>query len=92
MIENENKLTIGFTLEGTLGEKYYATTTEEVFNSLGETDVDVIGRQLNVFLKQCGYVRKYDNIFMEDVSDEEYDALADYLEELRSVNGGGDNG
>jgi len=37
-----------------------------------------------VFLKQCGYVRKNDFIFMEDITEEEYEALAVYLDELRS--------
>ena len=60
-------------------------------HELGETDIDFIGDQLNIFLKQCGYARKNDHIFMEDVTEEEWVALADYLEELRrSKEEGGD--
>lgn len=80
---DNNKFTIGFQLENEFGELFTQSSTVEVFRDLGDTDISVIGEQLNCFLKQCGYVRRNDNIFMEDVTDEEYDALADYLEELR---------
>ena len=79
----ENKLTVGFHLENEFGDKYSQESSVEVFTDLGETDLSVIGEQLNCFLKQCGYPRKHDNILMEDITDEEYDALAGYLDELR---------
>lgn len=93
MAENQNKLTIGFNFENEFGDKFSATTTAQVFNDLGETDIDFIGDQLNIFLKQCGYARKNDHIFMEDLTEEEYDALLDYLYGLRDAekNGGVDN-
>lgn len=79
----DNKISIGFQLENELGELYTQGSTVEVFRDIGDTDITVIGEQLNCFLRQCGYARRNDYIFMEDVTDEEYDALADYLEELR---------
>ena len=79
----DNKITIGFRLEDEFGNKYSQESTFEVFTSLGDRDIDMIGGQLNCFLKQCGYIRRNDNIFMEDITDEEYEALADYLMELR---------
>lgn len=91
MAENQNKLTIGFNFENEFGCKFSATTTREVFHDLGEDDVSFIGDQLNSFLRQCGYYRKNDHIFMEDVTEEEYDALADFLDWFRRVKeGGGD--
>ena len=78
-----NKISIGFQLENELGELYTQGSTVEVFRDIGDTDITVIGEQLNCFLRQCGYVRRNDYIFMEDVTDEEYDAIADYLEKLR---------
>lgn len=83
MEESQNRLTIGFSFEDEFDNKFSATTTAQVFNDLGETDTDFIGDQLNIFLKQCGYVRNNDHIFMEDVTEEELEALADYLDELR---------
>lgn len=79
----DNKLTIGFNYENEFGDRYSATSTSEVFRSLGETEIDFIGEQLNHFLRQCGYFRKNNIIFMEDVTEEEYEALADCLNELR---------
>lgn len=80
----ENKIKIKFELTDENGNNFINDSTVEVFHSLGETDLDVIGKQLNTFLKQCGYVRKNDYIFMEDITEEEYDALADCLHELRN--------
>lgn len=80
----ENKIKIKFELTDENGNNFINDSTVEVFHSLGETDLDVIGTQLNTFLKQCGYVRKNDYIFMEDITEEEYDVLADCLHELRN--------
>lgn len=84
MENNDYKITIRFELTEEDNTHYEAESTVEVFDSLGDTELDNIGWQLNAFLKQCGYSRPNDNIFMEDVSDEEYDALADYLSQLRA--------
>lgn len=79
-----NQITIGFSLEDRCGNLYSQSSTVEVFEDLGETELDVIGTQLNTFLKQCGYTRYNDNILMEDLSDDEYDAVVDYLDDLRA--------
>lgn len=79
----DNKITIGFYLKDDGGNEYEQKSTLEVFYDLGENDLEVIGRQFNSFLKQCTYVRQNENIFMADITDEEYDALADYLSDLR---------
>ena len=80
----EDKLRIKFEMTDEAGNNYISETTTEVFTDIGETDLSVLGQQFNIFLKQCGYVRKNDYIFMEDVTEEEYDALADYLQSIRS--------
>ncbi len=74
---------IGFHLVNEFNDRFSQESSVEVFHDLGETELDVIGKQFNIFLKQCGYVRYNDNIFMEDITDEEYEALADFLDELR---------
>lgn len=82
-MEKDNKLTIGFYLVDELDDRFSQESSVEMFPNSGETKLDIIGKQFNTFLKQCGYVRCNDNIFMEDITDEEYEALADFLEELR---------
>lgn len=79
----ENKIRIRFELTDTNGYNYINESTVEVFSDIGETELSVIGEQLNAFLKQCGYVRKNDYILMEDINEKEYDTLTDYLHKLR---------
>lgn len=83
MNNNEDKITIEFRLVSEFGDEFSSSTTSHVFNELGETDMMFIGEKLNTFLKQCGYFRKNDYIFMEDVTEDELTALEDYLAELR---------
>lgn len=75
MIEN-NKLAIGFNFENEFGSKFSATTTSTAFHSPNESDIDFIGTQR-------GYYRTNDYIFMEDVNEEEFYALANFLSDLR---------
>jgi len=77
------KLTIRFELINEFGEEFSQSSSVGVHQDVGGSDLDVIGGNLNVFLKQCGYYRKHDNIFMGSVSDEEYDAIDAFLEKYR---------
>lgn len=83
----DEKITIKFELTDEVNNHYQAESTMTTASSLGYNALDVIGEQLNNFLRQCGYIRKNNNIFMEDITDEEYDALADYLNEIRFAKG-----
>lgn len=82
----ENKITIGFTFEDEIGNKYSQTSSIKEPADFGASDIDIIGEHLNIFLKQCGFTRKNDYIFMEDVTEDEYNALSEYLNEFRSQN------
>ncbi len=82
-MDKDNTLTIGFHLVNEFNNSFSLKSSVEVFYDIGETELDVIGKQFNIFLKQCGYARHNDNIFMEDITDEEYEALADFLGKLR---------
>ena len=79
-----DKITIGFYLSSEDGGEYESKSTMEVFDSLGETEISVIGEQLNSFLRQCGYIRDNPLIFMEDVTEDEYDFLDEQLREYRA--------
>lgn len=84
----ESKIKIGFTFTDRFGNEYSATSEVEMFDSLGYSEVDAIGDKLNVFLRQLGYPRNNDNILMEDLTDEEHEALLDYLYEIRENDNG----
>ena len=81
---DNQKFRIKFELTDEFGNDYVNESRVDVCRVCGERELDVIVEQLNVFLKQCGYVRDNDYIFMEDITEEEYEALAVYLDELRS--------
>lgn len=81
---DNQKFRIKFELTDEFGNDYVNESRVDVCRVCRERELDVIGEQLNVFLKQCGYVRDNDYIFMEDITEEEYEALAVYLDELRS--------
>lgn len=83
-MSDEERIRIRFELTDECGNNYISETNGEVFRDLDENDIDIIGRQLNIFLKQCGYHRKNDYIFMESVTEEEYEAIAEFLNELRN--------
>ena len=79
----EPRIELEFRLVDEFGNEFGAISNVEVFESLGEKSLEVIGRQFNTFLKQVGYPRKRDNIMMDDLTDDELDALCDYLYDMR---------
>lgn len=86
VLKMDGKITVGFSFENEFGDKFSQSSTFEIAYDCGENDGDKLGTQFNNFLRQCGYFRKNDYIFMEDVTEEERDALSQYLYELRSKN------
>lgn len=83
MDDRESVITIGFSYEDELGNKYEAKSNFEVFIDLGENMLEEIGKKFNVFLSQISYIRENEYIFMEDITGEEYEALEKYLAEFR---------
>ena len=75
-----SKITIAFKFIDEFGNEWRSESTEEPFD---ENDCDFIGRQLNNFLTQCGYHRPNPLIYMDSVSEEEYDAIDNFLREYR---------
>lgn len=76
----DNKVTIKFEVTDENKDHYVSESTFTVYDSF----LDDIGRQLNTFLKQMTYPRTNDCIFMEDVTEEEIDALYEFLSDYRS--------
>ena len=77
------KLTVEFKLTNELGDEFSLTTKAEVSEDLYGSDLDFIGEQLNIFLKQCGYIRNNDCILMEDLTEDERYDLSCTLDKLR---------
>lgn len=79
-----HEINIGFSFRDEFDHVYTQSSNVEVFTELGDNDVTVIGRQLNCFLKQCGFYRPNDYILMDSITEDEEEILSDYLNNLRS--------
>ena len=95
MMEN-GKITIGFHYVDEYKNEFKNESTVEVSYSLGDTCLSVIGDCMNNFLRQVRFYRYNDNILMEDLTDEEYDAVVDFItqyreEHTKTVRGGNTN-
>lgn len=84
MKEESNRITIGFHYVDTFGNTYDSSSTVEMLYDMGDNELSTIGRQLNAFLRQCGYYRRREMILMDDITEEEYDSLLIALDEMRS--------
>ncbi len=78
------KVTIGFSYNDEQTENYYSAESTMDIDPQYFDVIDELGEQFNTFLKQVGYVRNNDYIFMEDVNEDEYAALAQFLDDYRA--------
>ena len=83
-MQDESKITIGFKYIDRFKNKYESESEFEIFEDLGDDELTEMGMYFNTFLKQAGYMRHNDLIFMEDITEEECDALHDFLDEYRA--------
>lgn len=65
------------------GNEYEMKNTTKVHYDLGDSEILSLARALNLFMKQCGYFYNKDMVFLESVTEEEFEELADFLSELR---------
>lgn len=68
------------------GTKDFTSLTDhrEVYYSLGETEMSVIGQFINNFMRVAGYNFDKEYIYMESVTEDELDYLDFCLNEYRS--------
>lgn len=85
MVEKDNKeLSIRFAADIRSGGYYEARSDFDIFYEDGENQLVEMGKAFNNFLRQCSFVRKNDYLFMESVTEEEYDWLLDALDSYRN--------
>lgn len=76
-------LTIGFSLESTeIAGCYEAKSKVPIFRDFDD-ELSVIGQQLVCFLRQAGYVMKNDYLYMDSITADEYEAIDEFLKEIR---------
>ena len=82
----DERIQIDFHYKNEDGDEYSQQSNRPIHAEF-DSELDVIGMQLNSFLKQMGYYRQNEYIFMKDVSGEEYELLEEYLNEIRNNKG-----
>lgn len=75
------KFSVKFTNE--FGHKFKVSTKTETYTSMGEDELRVIGNVMSDFLRQIGYIQKGDTILMDSLTEDELEAVQDYLFEYR---------
>ena len=75
------KFSAKFTNE--FGHKFKVSTKTETYTSMGEDELRVIGNIMSDFLRQIGYIQKGDTILMDSLTEDELEAVQDYLFEYR---------
>ena len=75
---------IGFNLSNSENDEEYDASSW-IKSEVQIYDERIIGHQLNSFLKQAGYNRPNDYIFMESLTAAELRAVEDYLRKYRKT-------
>lgn len=82
---DDKLMTIGFRFVNEFGHEFTAESKKDYYSLLGETELSVIGECFNNFLRQIGFYRRNDYMLMDDLTEDELDALTDYLHQLRDA-------
>lgn len=87
--EKNNMIRYRFEFDDENGNTYSLENKVRIYTDLGDSDSDSdrdeLARALNIFMQQIGYGWAYDKdmIFLESVTESEYEALLDVLEDMR---------
>lgn len=81
-MSDEKKVTIGFEMIDKNGCRHSARSCIRYFD---EPILDDLGEQFNTFLKQVGYIRDNDYLFMESVTEDELNAISIFLHDYRET-------
>lgn len=79
-----NKITIGFRFTNEFGDDFSSDSTVSVYEEIGDTELSTIVQAFNQFLRQIGYIRKNENMYERDLTDEEYDAVDNLITDMRN--------
>ena len=72
-----------FKYKDEVGNEYEMKNTVEINYDFGDSEILSLARALNLFLRQCGYFYNKDMVFLESITEEEFEKLADFLCEIR---------
>ena len=79
----DKKITIKFELTDECKCHFSSESTFEIFPIVGDDTLIEIGRMFRIFLLQAGYSLNNDFLFMESLTEEEYEVVSNFLQEYR---------
>ncbi len=79
----ENKVTIGFEYTNEFGDHYEAKSTFMPSDYEDGGELNDMGEAFNNFLRQMGFIRHNDYILMQDLTEDELEAVESFLSDLR---------
>lgn len=84
MNEKDARETIRLYYRNEFGSEYEMSRTAETYSEYGADTISTFARMINLFLKQVGYVGyDKDMVFLESVTEDEYEMLLGYLQDMR---------
>lgn len=87
MNEKDTRETIKLYYRNEFGSEYEMSRTAETYSEYGTDTIFTFATMINLFLRQVGYVRyDKDMVFLESVTEDEYELLRDYLQDMRENN------
>lgn len=75
-----DKITVEFAYTNEFGDNYEAKST---FMPTDAGELEDLGGAFNNFLRQLGFIRKNEHILMKDLTEDELDAVEEFLNDLR---------
>lgn len=79
----EEKITIGFHFTNAFGDQFDCSSSEHIIGEF-ETELEMIFRCFNNFLRQIGYNRKNDYIFTDSLTEDELYEVDCFVSDLRA--------
>lgn len=83
--EKDMRIAIRLYFRNEFGSEYEISQTANTYPDLGEDEISILARTINLFLRHIGYTGfDKDMVLLESITEEEYEMLQDYLFELRN--------
>ena len=81
--DTDGRVSLRLEFTNEFGSNFVQETTRKVNYDVGETEMLFFGEYINNFLRQIGYFRSNDYMLMEDLTEDELDAVTDFLIDYR---------
>lgn len=81
---SDHRETIKLYYRNELGGEFEISETRLLYPDMGDDTIMAFAKTINLFMRHIGYLFDKDYVFMESVTEDEYEQLQWHLSELRS--------